>query len=139
MNDEIEDFISDDEFAKLVTKIHHDREIPLSIESVAGKLNSHQIYTLCQLGIRYGVCSQILYGDCKLPISAEHVDFFMNSGYHYAMEIMFSGPYPVTQEHISIGLNSEEYAVRIEAYHHENCTEAQKVAYLLKWGQDDGG
>lgn len=64
----------------------------------------------------------------------QHTDIFLRRGFDYAKQVFRDGN-TLTTEQIQFCLDSENPFLRVTALENKHCTEAQKVAYYLKWGK----
>lgn len=70
----------------------------------------------------------------SLNLTSEDIDILIKSDNTVALRKIFDSIPLLTPEQIEIGLNHPINFVREGALKHQNCTEAQKVQYFLKWG-----
>lgn len=72
-----------------------------------------------------------------LLLQSHHIDILLSSEYSTDRISTFRYIDDMTPEQIDKGIADTCLDVRFAAYNHNCCTEAQKVKYILMWGDDD--
>lgn len=99
-------------------------------------LSDSQIEFLCHSAITayHGFSDKLLK---LLELKEKHIDILLGARFDTDREKVFLHCRWLSQNRIEIGLNDRCPEVRLAAYDHSCCTEAQKVAYHLKYGVDN--
>lgn len=101
------------------------------------KFNHAQLTALCKLAVRDNShIIDVLISHHRL--SESHIDILIDSKFTSDRYSVFDNHRQMlSPRQIGLGLNDEYQFIRHAASEHPCCTDAQRVAYRLKWGNDD--
>lgn len=76
------------------------------------------------------------FGDRAPFLKPHHIDILLSSPWCFDIETTIRNIGSLTPEQLEIGFQSGDWQTAGAAYSHPNATDAQKVKFLLKWGQN---
>lgn len=118
---------------KRVETEYIDEETAVSLFDIQ-KLTDAQLTVLCE-HVKHIPSGFVITLVTHERISKSHIDIILERGFASDRELVYVRYANITPEQLDVGLNDKFVEVQHKAYNHPKCTEAQKVAYLLKWGR----
>lgn len=121
--------ISDADFDRLLIQLEVDRSYYADFKR--HRFTPDQVIKLCTVVSKWLTIN--ILADQYIPPSG--VDILIDSDHESDRWFLLENDVPMSSEQVGRLLSDPEAYIRNEACTHPNCTDSQKVAYHLKWGE----